>query len=123
MKQLTLQTPRSEKAGREGAPGTKAVVETMVRQSCHPVANGGLWWSRYPLAAHGGSHARAGEWLKESVTLWEAHPGPGYWQYLWTHGERSSHWSRLVDKTCEAPADSCWSSLLLKEALCGRNPR
>ena len=34
---------------------------------CPPAAHGGPWWSRYPSAAHGQPHARAGRWAWRSL--------------------------------------------------------
>ncbi|GAB0179797.1 mitochondrial enolase superfamily member 1 [Grus japonensis] len=61
--------------------------------------------------------------LKEAVTLWEAHAGGSSWQDLWTHGERSPHWSRFADRTCDPVGDPRWSSLLLKVCTTWKRPR
>jgi len=55
---------------------------------------------------------------KEAVTLWKAHAGAGFWQDLWTHGERIPHWSRFAVRSCTSARDPRWSSLFLK----GCNP-
>ncbi|KAK4809986.1 hypothetical protein QYF61_004438 [Mycteria americana] len=66
-------------------------------------------------AARGGPHTRAGGYLEEAVTLWEACAGAGSWQDLWTHGERSLHWRRFAGRTCDPAGDPRWSSLFLKD--------
>lgn len=64
--------------------------------------------------AHGGLHTRAGECLKEAVTLWEDHSAAGSWQDLEHCGHRSSCWSTFDDRTCDPAGAPCWSKLSLR---------
>ncbi|GAB0190813.1 zinc finger and BTB domain-containing protein 5 [Grus japonensis] len=45
---------------------------------------------------------------------WEAHAGADSWQDLWPCGQRSPHWSRFADRTCDPVGNPCWSSLVLQ---------
>jgi len=55
--------------------------------------------------------------LKEVVTPWRPHIGAGSWQDLWAYAERSPHWSRIADRTCDPMWDPCWSSLFRKDCI------
>jgi len=82
---------------------------------CPTAAHRGPQWRRYPRAAHGRPHTRAGRCPKEAVTPWRAHAGVGSCQDLWTHRDRSPHYNRFAGRTCGATGDPCWSSLFLKD--------
>jgi len=115
--------------GGGGAQDTRAeslpmqlVMKTMVRQAV-PLQ---------PMEVHGGAdstcspwkgpHAGAGGCLKEAVTPWGARAGAGSWLDLWTHGERSPHWSRFAGRACDPVGDPRWSSLLLKNCTPWEGP-
>jgi len=93
------------------------VEKTVVRQAVPLAAHGGPQWSRYPLAACGRPHIRAGECLKEAVTLWEARAGAGSWKDLWPHGKSSPRQSRFAGRACDPVGDPRWSSQLLKDCI------
>lgn len=80
VKETALQTPRLVKQDREKVlhvPGEKfpCCSEDHGETDCSSAAYGRPWGSRYPSAAHGGSHVRADGCLKNAVILWEAHTG------------------------------------------------
>jgi len=118
VRETTLQTPRSMKEGgrrcarrrsRDFSPA--AHEDDHDEAGCAPAAHESPQWSRYPPAARGRPHARSGECPKEVVTLWGARAGAGSWQDLWTHGERSPHWSWFAGRACDPVGDPPWSSL------------
>ena len=113
--------------GKRGAPGARAefppqpVVKTMVRQAV-PLQ---------PMEAHNGADlhlcpwmtpCRSGDCLKEAVTPWRACTGAGFWQDLWTCGERSLCWSRFAVRACDPVGDPCWNGLFLKDCSPWKGP-
>jgi len=60
--------------------------------------------------------------LKDAVTLWLACAGACSWQDLWTHRERSPHWSRFAGRACDLTGDPHWRSLLLKNCTPWKGP-
>jgi len=90
------------------------MMKTMVRQAL-PLQ---------PMEVHGGAYIhlqpvedprRSGWMPKGGCELWEAHTGAGSCQDLWTHEERSTHWSRFAGRACDPVGDLRWSSLFLKD--------
>jgi len=69
-----------------------------------------------------GPHARAGECLKEAVTLRRHCAGAGCWQDFWTCGERIPLQSRFSSRTCDPMRDPHWSSLFLKDYTLWNGP-
>ena len=67
------------------------------------------------------SHARAGGFPKEAVTLWEPRSGAGSWQDLRIFGERSPR-SRFSGRTRDPVGDPRWSSVLLKDCMPWKGP-
>lgn len=59
---------------------------------------------------------------KEAVILWEAHAGADSWKDLWTHGKRSSCWSKFSGKACDPARDPCWTSLFLRDYTPWKGP-
>ncbi|OPJ75326.1 hypothetical protein AV530_007828 [Patagioenas fasciata monilis] len=62
------------------------------------------------------------EQVKDAVTMCEANIGAGFWQDLWTHGERSPHWSRFAGRICDPMGDPGWSSLCQKDCTLWKGP-
>ena len=56
------------------------------------------------------------------MTPWEACTGAGFWQDLWTRGERSPCWSRFAGRACDPMGDPRWSSLFLKDCTLWKGP-
>ena len=112
--------------GGGGAPGVRAeillqpMVRTMVRQSV-PLQS---------MEVHGGAdihlqpmeHTGACRCLTQAVSPRRAHAGADSGQDLWTHGERSPHWSRFTGRTCDPMGDPHWSSLFLKDCTPCKGP-
>ena len=109
--ETTLQTPRSVRnrgrrcSRRWSRDSPAAHGGDHGEAGCPPTAHAGLCWSRYTSAAWGGPHARAGGCLKESVNLWGAHTGAGFWQDLGPRRERNPCWSRFAGRACDPVGD------------------
>jgi len=69
-----------------------------------------------------GPHARAAGCLKEVVNTWGARAGASFCQDLWTHEDRSPHWSRFTGRACDPVGDPRWSSLFLKDCTPWKRP-
>lgn len=64
------------------------------------------WWSRHTPADCGRLPTRA-DGDCNPVT------GSGFWQDLWTCGDRNPCWSNFAGKTCDPIVDPCWRPLFL----------
>lgn len=68
-------------------------------------------------AAHVGFRDGADGCPKETVTPGEVNTGAGFYQDLWSHGERSPCWSRFAVRTHDPVGDPQCSCLFLKDLM------
>lgn len=81
-----------------------------------PAAHRGSWCSKYSPAAHEEPPSGGGRSPNEAVALRETCTAAVFWQ-LQNHGERSPHWSRFVDRTCDPVRDPHGSHVYLNDCI------